>query len=483
MPTKLTDIVRDLSQRVRLFENASDYLGGAGRIDGIATLNLSAGGAASGGIFATAIINSQAHIYRLRTGTDAENSPAIIRPDDYAASTNEKVWELEGAVLQNVNVVGTLTLAADPSSALQAATKQYVDAVASGIVDTKASVRAATTANITLSGTQTIDGVALIVGDRVLVKNQTSTSDNGIYVVAAGAWARSSDADSSAEVTAGMYVFVTEGSANDNTGWLLTTNDPIVLGTTGLVFAQFSGAGAISAGNGLVKVGSTLHFALSTAYATGAIPFATSGSLMGFDTANLFWDDGQNRLGLTINTPTHTLTLGSTSTGAAYYNTVDTTTNYERAVLKWVSNAFSVSMEKGGSGINRTFNVSGTYALGSGVQTAMSITPTISQSSTAGYTALLINSTESSLGSGTNLLQDWQVGGASKASLDNAGRLSILNLAVGQASLAYAATVNIDFNGAAVQTLSLTGNVTFTTSNRGAGKSVTVEIVCDSTQR
>ena len=96
---------------------------------------------------------------------------------------------------------------------------------------------------------------------------------------------------------------------------------------------------------------------------------------MGFDTANLFWDDGQNRLGLTINTPTHTLTLGSTSTGAAHYNTVDTTTNYERAVLKWVSNAFSVSMEKGGSGINRTFNVSGTYALGSGVQTAMSITP------------------------------------------------------------------------------------------------------------
>jgi hypothetical protein len=105
--------------------------------------------------------------------------------------------------------------------------------------DYKASVRAATTANITLSGTQTIDGVSVIAGDRVLVKNQSTGADNGIYVCAAGAWSRAADADGSTEVTAGMFVSVTEGTANADTFWLLTTNDAITLGSTSLTFAQY----------------------------------------------------------------------------------------------------------------------------------------------------------------------------------------------------------------------------------------------------
>lgn len=114
-----------------------------------------------------------------------------------------------------------------------------------GGVDAKDSVRAATTGNITLSGTQTIDGVALAAGDRVLVKDQTTGSANGIYVVAAGAWSRAADADSSAEVTAGMFVFVTEGTTNGDSGWILTTNDAITLGTTALTFARFGSTQAI----------------------------------------------------------------------------------------------------------------------------------------------------------------------------------------------------------------------------------------------
>jgi len=157
-----------------------------------------------------------------------------------------------------------LTSLADPTNAQDAATKAYVDAARSGL-DVKASVRAATTANITLSGTQTIDGVDLSAGDRVLVKNQSTASQNGIYVVAAGAWARSTDADSDAEVTPGLFTFVEEGTANADSGWVLATNSVITLGSTSLAFAQFSGAGQITAGDGLTKTGSQIDIATASA--------------------------------------------------------------------------------------------------------------------------------------------------------------------------------------------------------------------------
>jgi hypothetical protein len=150
-----------------------------------------------------------------------------------------------------------LTNVATPTSDNDAANKAYVDAARSGL-DVKASVRVATTANITLSGTQTIDGVAVIAGDRVLVKNQTTASQNGIYVCAASSWSRATDADADAEVTAGMFTFVEEGSTNADSGWVLTTDSPITVGSTSLAFTQFSGAGSITAGDGLTKTGSTI---------------------------------------------------------------------------------------------------------------------------------------------------------------------------------------------------------------------------------
>jgi uncharacterized cupin superfamily protein len=144
-----------------------------------------------------------------------------------------------------------------PTADTDAATKAYVDAVKQAL-DIKDSVRVATTANITLNGTQTIDGVAVIANDRVLVKDQTTGSENGIYVCTAGAWTRATDADSSAELTGGTYVFVNEGTSNADSGWVLTTNDTITLNTTALVFTQFSGAGQITAGTGLTKSGNTI---------------------------------------------------------------------------------------------------------------------------------------------------------------------------------------------------------------------------------
>lgn len=119
------------------------------------------------------------------------------------------------------------------------ATQTYVQAELEKL-DHKQSARVATTANITLSGVQTIDGVGLAVGNRVLVKNQVLAQQNGIYVVATGAWARAVDANDSADVTAGLVVAIEEGAAHGNSRWQLTTDNPIVLGTTLLTFADVS---------------------------------------------------------------------------------------------------------------------------------------------------------------------------------------------------------------------------------------------------
>lgn len=107
-------------------------------------------------------------------------------------------------------------------------------------LERKQSVRVATTANIVLSGAQAIDGVAVIAGNRVLVKSQTLAKDNGIYVAANGAWVRAKDADASAEVTSGLIVSVEEGATLANTIWQLTTDGVIVLGTTALAFQNIT---------------------------------------------------------------------------------------------------------------------------------------------------------------------------------------------------------------------------------------------------
>lgn len=126
-------------------------------------------------------------------------------------------------------------------------------------ISLKDAVRVATTANITLSGAQTIDGVSAIAGDRVLVKNQTNAVQNGIYVVATGAWSRSPDADVDPDLKPNTFVFVSEGTTQADTGWMITNNGTIIIGTTAINWTQFSGAGTVTAGAGLTQVGNTLN--------------------------------------------------------------------------------------------------------------------------------------------------------------------------------------------------------------------------------
>lgn len=165
---------------------------------------------------------------------------------------------LTGGTMSGAIAMGTakITGLGDPTSAQDAATKNYVDNTVQGL-DAKASCRVGTTANITLSGTQTIDGVAVIAGDRVLVKDQTTTANNGIYVAAASTWARATDADTWDELVH-AYTFVESGTVNSNNGFVCTVAAGGTLGSTSVTWVQFSGAGQITAGAGLTKTGNTL---------------------------------------------------------------------------------------------------------------------------------------------------------------------------------------------------------------------------------
>lgn len=164
-------------------------------------------------------------------------------------------------------VTGTLIVPA-PTADDHAANKGYVDAVARGL-DWKPSVRVATGSNITLSGEQTIDGKAVVAGDRVLVKAQTTQSQNGIYVAAAGSWTRATDFSATggpggaSSATAGATVFVSEGTTYGNTSWTCTTDDPITVGTTDVVFAQIAGSGSEATAANVGNSGTGVYYGAS----------------------------------------------------------------------------------------------------------------------------------------------------------------------------------------------------------------------------
>ena len=135
----------------------------------------------------------------------------------------------------------------DPINPQDGATKNYVDTSIQGF-QFKTDVLIATTANISLSGTQTVDNVALVVGNRVLVKNQATQSQNGIYIVASGAWTRTTDYATWAEIYS-SYVFVQLGTANGGTGWSCTVAAGGTLGTTNITYSQFNSVSSYTGTN------------------------------------------------------------------------------------------------------------------------------------------------------------------------------------------------------------------------------------------
>ena len=190
-------------------------------------------------------------------------------------------------------MTGTLSMGANnitnlatPVLATDAATKNYVDSVAVGI-NVKTSCAAATTANITLSGAQTIDGVSVVAGNRVLVKNQTASADNGIYVASASAWTRATDADTWAELI-GAMVFISAGTINGLTSWISNTTSGGTIGVTAVTFVQFGASQSYTAGTGITLSGNQFSLTTPVTVSSGGtgvssltgVPWGNGGSAM-----------------------------------------------------------------------------------------------------------------------------------------------------------------------------------------------------------
>ena len=177
-----------------------------------------------------------------------------------------------GAATATSVAMTTGSVTTSPTATTDIANKAYVDAVAQGL-QVKTPAQVATTSNITLSGEQTINGVTTS-SSRVLVKNQATTSQNGIYVSSSSAWTRATDADTWAELVS-AYVFVTAGSTQANTGWVCNVAPGGTLGVTAVTWVQFSSAGTYTAGTGLTLAG-TQFSVTNTAVTAGSYGSSTA---------------------------------------------------------------------------------------------------------------------------------------------------------------------------------------------------------------
>jgi len=244
---------------------------GTGGAGGTATTIEAIGG--TGSFFdKTTVQNANKVIAGPTTGSDAAPTFRALVAADIPSLAHTKISDFDTGVQANrldqmaaptasVSLNSqTITNVADPVNAQDAATKGFVEATSQGL-DVKDSCVAATTANITISTAlnngDTLDGVTLSTNDRVLVKDQSTASQNGIYIVGSSP-ARADDLAAGADA-AGMFTFVEQGTVNADNGFVCTSNKgSAVVGTNNLTYAQFSGAGQVTAGDGLDKSGNTI---------------------------------------------------------------------------------------------------------------------------------------------------------------------------------------------------------------------------------
>ena len=213
-------------------------------------------------------------------------SLAHTKISDFDTGVRTNRLDQMAAPTDSVSMSGQrITNVAAPVSDGDAVNKSYADALVNGL-DVKESCRVATTANLDLSGSSplVIDGVELVNGDRVLVKDQDTSSQNGIYEFVDGVrggyiLSRAVDASSDDEVSPGLFTFIEEGTQADS-GYVLTTDGPITLDSTNLTFTQFSGAGMVLAGNGLTKSGNTLDVGVGSGLSVGANAVGLAGQAL-----------------------------------------------------------------------------------------------------------------------------------------------------------------------------------------------------------
>jgi hypothetical protein len=278
----------------------------------------------------------------------ADNTIALPNASGTAALVENKLHDFALATASvdlNNQKITNLT---DPTNAQDAANKRYVDAAVVGI-DWKPSVRAATTAAVTLATAfengDTLDGVTLATGNRVLVKDQADGTENGIYVVnATGAPTRATDADTAAEITASFAVFVEEGTVNADSGYTLTNNGTVTIGTTALVFTQFTGLGQITAGNGLTKTANTLDVIAGLGIVSNANDVAIDTTVVVRKYAVAIGDGSATSITVTHNLNTRDVTVGVYSSASTYDEVM---CDVQHATVNTVTLLFSVAPTAG----------------------------------------------------------------------------------------------------------------------------------------
>ncbi len=337
---------------------------------------------------------------------------------DDAGGTRTNITFPDFLLLAGGTMLGDLILNADPTVALQAATKQYVDSLAGGL-SPRTSCRVGTTgaltvtysngasgvgATLTNAGAQaalSIDGVALSVNDRVLVKDQGTTFQNGMYSVTnigSGAtnWVmiRTTDYDSTTEIVSGTYTIIAEGTVNSTNMFVMTTSGAITVGTTGIVFSPFNSAANINVGTGLTKVGNTISLTIPVAASSGGTGVVNSNTITlggNIVTAGAFTTSGANALTLT--------TTGSTDVTVPTTGTLVTTAVTSLPSLAGVGtiatgvwNGTLIGSTYGGTGINNgsfTITLGGNLVTSGAFNTTLTVTNTTNATLPAGTTTLV----------------------------------------------------------------------------------------------
>ena len=311
----------------------------------------------------------------------------------------------------------TGTISGTPTNAADITNKQYVDQIAAGL-SVKAPVLAATTANIALSGLITIDGVTLVSGNRVLVKNQTNTPDNGIYIAVSGAWSRSSDMSTYSQFP-GAFCFVETGTTLADTGWVCTTDPGGTLGVTPITFVQFTGLSVYTAGTGLSLIAN--QFSITN---TGV-------------TANSYGSASQT-LSATVNAQGQLTSLSAQSIAISASQITSGTIasslisgNYSGitgvgTLASGTWNASLISPTYGGTGVSNPTGY--LYGNGSGAATSSTTIPTTALSGTI-TNAQLANSTISGVSLGSNLFALTIGSGLTGTSYNGSAAVSITNSA------------------------------------------------------
>ncbi len=224
---------------------ASGFMTGADKtkLNGVAT------GATANSTDATLLARAN------HTGTQAASSISNFDTQVRTSTLNQMAAPTAAVALNSQKITNLGAPTAGSSDAARISdVESAVQSAAAGI-DAKPSVRIASTANLGLSGLTAIDGVTPVANDRVLAKNQTTGSQNGVYVAAAGAWTRATDADQTGELTPGAFWFVEEGTVNSKTQWRIENTGTITLGSTAITINQFGAGNAYTAGDGLSLTG------------------------------------------------------------------------------------------------------------------------------------------------------------------------------------------------------------------------------------